>query len=149
VLSERAPHLTVEIANHLPDAPEVVGLRDRHFRALVRALIDHGAGRGLRLTPASHRALTAAGLVSPEGELTDLALRWIGRTSRGGQRAPIPLSTRIEVFTRDGFACVECGASERLQLDHRYPWSRGGSDDPSNLQTLCGSCNSSKGARVP
>lgn len=39
-------------------------------------------------------------------------------------------------------------ANESLSLDHIHPHSRGGSDQPENLQTLCRSCNSKKGARL-
>lgn len=41
-----------------------------------------------------------------------------------------------------------CGISEALTLDHIEPLSRGGSDDLENLQFLCRSHNSQKGARV-
>lgn len=47
--------------------------------------------------------------------------------------------------------CANCG--ERLNgkhdVDHIYPISKGGSNDPSNLQLLCGTCNRSKGAKDP
>lgn len=51
---------------------------------------------------------------------------------------------RAVIFERDGHACRICGATSNLVLDHVIPISRGGSDDPSNLQTLCWSCNSRK-----
>lgn len=54
---------------------------------------------------------------------------------------------RAPVFARDGYKCRICGATEKLVLDHIVPISKGGCDDPSNLQTLCWSCNSRKGAR--
>jgi hypothetical protein len=45
------------------------------------------------------------------------------------------------------FKCVECNAQEKLSIDHIQPVSKGGSDDLSNLQILCRSCNSKKGAK--
>ena len=40
--------------------------------------------------------------------------------------------------------CWVCLSTENLQVDHILPVSRGGTNDISNLTTLCGSCNSSK-----
>ena len=37
--------------------------------------------------------------------------------------------------------CVACGQSENLNHHHLVPRSIGGSDDDSNLITLCGSCH--------
>lgn len=51
-----------------------------------------------------------------------------------------------EVFARDDYQCQRCGSSDDLTIDHVLPFSHGGTADPSNLQTLCRSCNSSKGA---
>lgn len=47
--------------------------------------------------------------------------------------------------------CLRCGQREptiKLTPDHVVPLSRGGSNDISNIQPLCGSCNTSKGART-
>jgi hypothetical protein len=63
-------------------------------------------------------------------------------------RAHIPDALRSAVYERDGYACLHCGAMERLSLDHIHPWSLGGPDTLENLQTLCRPCNSRKGARV-
>lgn len=63
-------------------------------------------------------------------------------------RKAIPDALRQAVYDRDGNACLHCGATERLSLDHIHPWSLGGPDTLDNLQTLCRSCNSRKGARV-
>lgn len=64
------------------------------------------------------------------------------------RRAALKDATRQAVFDRDGHRCRSCGATQDLGVDHVVPWSRGGSDDPDNLQTLCRRCNASKGARV-
>ncbi len=59
----------------------------------------------------------------------------------------ISTRTRFEVFKRDGFRCIYCGASpvERpLHVDHVEPISKGGTDDPANLVTACAECNLGK-----
>lgn len=58
---------------------------------------------------------------------------------------------RFEVFKRDGFRCLYCGATpqeSRLVVDHVEPQSGGGSDDSANLATCCQSCNQGK-SNVP
>ena len=63
-------------------------------------------------------------------------------------RINLPKGLRHEVFKRDGYRCVECGASvddgATLHIDHIIPLSRGGSDELDNLQTLCKDCNMNK-----
>lgn len=51
---------------------------------------------------------------------------------------------RSEIFDRDGHACVYCGATDRLEVDHIIPMAKGGTDESHNLQTLCKPCNSGK-----
>ena len=63
-------------------------------------------------------------------------------------RPPIPAHVRAAVLERDGHVCLHCGTTENLSMDHVIPWSLGGPDTEDNLQTLCRSCNSKKGARV-
>ena len=45
---------------------------------------------------------------------------------------------REQVLERDGYRCVRCGATERLQADHI---DRLGPDALANYMTLCRSCN--------
>jgi HNH endonuclease len=65
-------------------------------------------------------------------------------------RPPIGKKLRFEVFKRDGFTCVYCGAQPPgviLHVDHVIPRANGGSDDIDNLVTACDGCNLGKGAR--
>lgn len=63
-------------------------------------------------------------------------------------RRKISGDVRTLVFERNKYRCVKCGSFEGLAVDHIYPYSLGGTDDPDNLQTLCRTCNSSKGNRI-
>lgn len=65
--------------------------------------------------------------------------------SRPQAKRRISAQVRRQVFERDKYRCRECESHIDLTLDHVVAESRGGSDDPSNLRTLCRSCNSKKG----
>lgn len=54
---------------------------------------------------------------------------------------------RFEIFKRDGFRCVYCGASPQdapLEADHVVAVANGGTNDPENLVTSCKTCNGGK-----
>ena len=54
---------------------------------------------------------------------------------------------RYEVLKKSAFHCELCGVAadiRALEVDHIIPRNLGGSDDPSNLQALCYSCNAMK-----
>jgi hypothetical protein len=54
---------------------------------------------------------------------------------------------RIQVLDRDGWVCAMCGKPAHT-VDHIYPRVKGGDMwAMDNLQSLCKSCNSSKGGR--
>jgi hypothetical protein len=67
------------------------------------------------------------------------------RTDKG---VTLPAELREFVFERDNWSCLRCQSVSDLTVDHIRPRALGGTDDLPNLQTLCRSCNSSKGARV-
>lgn len=49
------------------------------------------------------------------------------------------------VFKRDDYTCKYCGKrGGKLEVDHVIPFSKGGSDDLSNLVTSCRHCNAQK-----
>jgi hypothetical protein len=67
-------------------------------------------------------------------------------------RAPISRALRNQIYARDRYTCQKCGAKKgdlgvQLVIDHKKPVKRGGTNHPSNLQTLCSLCNSKKGAK--
>lgn len=63
-------------------------------------------------------------------------------------RRNLSRAERWAIFQRDGFACKHCGTDRDLSIDHIFPFSLGGTDDPDNLQTLCRRCNLRKSASV-
>jgi len=77
-------------------------------------------------------------------------MRTIMRTllTHNEPRARLPNRIRFSIMKRDRYRCRLCGrkASGRvvLEVDHRVPVSRGGSNKETNLWTLCSICNSGK-----
>ena len=67
------------------------------------------------------------------------------------QRKPIKPSLRFEILKRDDYRCQMCGVTAKdgatLEIDHIHPVSKGGTNDPDNLQVLCRDCNAGKGAQ--
>ncbi len=81
-------------------------------------------------------------------------------------RVALHAAVRAFVHFRDKFACQKCGVKSSfppadydgrteivtddmvlLVMDHIVPFSKGGTNHPSNFQTLCDPCNARKGAR--
>ena len=54
---------------------------------------------------------------------------------------------RDNIYKRDGYACVYCGANNKreLTLDHVIPQANGGGNSWKNLVTACKKCNGDKG----
>ena len=63
------------------------------------------------------------------------------------KKTPIPRTLRIAVFERDAYRCQRCGSWKQLAVDHRKPERLGGLAAMDNLQTLCRTCNLSKGTK--
>lgn len=65
-------------------------------------------------------------------------------------RNEITHKLRFEILERDQHRCKRCGASPKtdptveLVIDHIVPLSAGGTNDLTNLETLCHSCNEGK-----
>ena len=54
---------------------------------------------------------------------------------------------RRKEFIKRHPICADCQRRPTTDVDHKVPRSRGGSDDDSNLQGLCGFCHKQKTAR--
>lgn len=69
-----------------------------------------------------------------------------------GMRKAISERVRYEVLSRDGFRCKACGRTAddgvKIVVDHIRPVDWGGTNDISNLITLCEECNRGKKAWV-
>lgn len=89
----------------------------------------------LQLQPDEHPCIAAPGIVA---------------------RAYFPVWLKNAVFHRDKGRCQLCGCdltnilvpTARRHIDHMVPLRAGGTNDPTNFQLACESCNTSKGANV-
>lgn len=88
-------------------------------------------------------------------ETLDIPVDWGGalqtvyrQRTRFDRRKPLSVTQSLAVFDADGYRCRSCGTRKNLTVDHVIPWSKGGGDEPENLQTLCRSCNARKGDRL-
>lgn len=81
----------------------------------------------------------------PRKQLSEKQVKQINKTVDG---INVRTGIRWQVFERDDFKCVACGASALdgaiLHVDHILPRSKGGKDELSNFQTLCHLCNIGK-----
>jgi hypothetical protein len=83
----------------------------------------------------------------------DYAGRWIERRDANAMRAKAARDrVRMPIYDRDAGRCRYCGvavARDAFIVDHVYPMRRGGGDEPTNLATACGPCNTRKNNRTP
>jgi 5-methylcytosine-specific restriction endonuclease McrA len=63
------------------------------------------------------------------------------RPNRKSVRCRIGEPAYRRIVARDGGCCVYCGASDKLELDHLVPRSKGGQDSVENLVQACRTCN--------
>ena len=66
-------------------------------------------------------------------------------------RSALPKGLRHKILKRDRFSCQACGARApdvELEVDHKVPVSRGGTNEESNLITLCKDCNRGKSNKL-
>lgn len=118
------------------------GLPDLTLVESRRGLISQRIGYGVIHVDAAVDSLYDRGLIIPAPPvLTD-------STESPSRRKTLSVAARLSVFARNAYRCVSCGSEDNLSVDHIVPVSKGGTDHPDNLQTLCRSCNSRKGNRT-
>lgn len=66
---------------------------------------------------------------------------------------PLSSRERFRIFSRDRYKCQLCGRTAAdgdvvLEVDHKKPRSKGGTNRDENLWTLCFDCNRGKGAEM-
>jgi hypothetical protein len=130
-LEEEAAYLRIvnSIHKHKGPVPDVDRVLAGMFRTSTRK------ARALVL------ALMSAGKVVIEDGAIFL-LGW-SDVARPGIPAEIKADVRSEAI------CAYCGATEAVfEIDHIFPWSRGGSHERHNLTLACMPCNRSKGDKT-
>ena len=61
----------------------------------------------------------------------------------------IPSAVKVAVYRRDKGKCVQCGATDNLQFDHDFPFSKGGTSiTVENVRLLCARHNREKSDRI-
>ena len=110
----------------------------RRNQKLLRAIWGWGDGGGGGLLE----------IIAKEIGLPSAHEQAVRRPKPSYVKAVIPASVRTQVFERDSYRCVICGGFKGLACDHIFPESKGGETTFENLQTLCKSCNSKKGAKA-
>jgi hypothetical protein len=61
----------------------------------------------------------------------------------------IPRQLRRTLHQKAQHKCANCGSQHALEIDHIYPYARGGTHAPANLRVLCRNCNQRRAIRDP
>jgi len=81
----------------------------------------------------------------------DIEFIKVAKSNNTARNRNINEKDRLKVLKRDHYTCAKCGRSPATQrgcilhIDHIIPFSKGGSNEIENLQTLCDKCNLGKG----
>jgi len=71
----------------------------------------------------------------------------VARQRSTPKRKAISKKIRLLILERDGYRCCLCGRTvkeTKLEVDHKTPVAKGGTDSLNNLWTLCIDCNRGK-----
>jgi 5-methylcytosine-specific restriction endonuclease McrA len=149
------------IFGRLPNLEEVaikMPLTESRWAKTVGDILNHRGSADLWSTFHGKSELHCLSVVEDRTNLQEvLALEGASGPQskrKKSNRVGIGPKIRHEIFLRDCFTCQQCGASPRknqsvaIEVDHIMPVSKGGTNDKTNLQTLCDVCNSGKGNSV-
>jgi ATP adenylyltransferase len=147
------------------DIAKALLLRDNsqieYYERITKNMVGRVLTKNRGLTEKNKNSYTLNGFdnLSP-GEINDLIDICIGKideyieqrgdgiwSHRRKSAGVISGTIRYEVLKNAKFRCELCGISaeeKALEVDHIVPRNTGGSDDRSNLQALCYSCNAMK-----
>jgi len=70
------------------------------------------------------------------------------RARESGAAGDFTAEAWIQLKQRARYQCLCCRKKKKLTIDHVVPLSKGGTNDISNIQPLCRSCNSKKRTRL-
>ena len=112
------------------------------LRVTVNVSYTSAAGKN---TYRNDRVFTYKELIQCADEVIDALMKPKRR------KRTVSVKQRDRILRRDGYICQKCGAhgpgaggNAVLHVDHKIPFSLGGSDDDSNLWVLCEACNLGK-----
>jgi 5-methylcytosine-specific restriction endonuclease McrA len=87
-------------------------------------------------------------LKTPKGRESYIRTNMIRRSRMLGLVCDLTYTQWEEIKLSQNYRCAICGEEKPLTRDHIIPLSRGGAYTKSNIQGLCGSCNSIKHNRT-
>ena len=96
--------------------------------------------------PEKFRAWDAAyAKAHPEKRAATTARRRARKAGAAGTFTTEQWAARLDYY---GGKCIYCGTTDNIQIEHRIPLSRGGTNWPSNLIPACRSCNCKKNTKT-
>lgn len=132
-------------------------IKEHQFRAYSRYEIINGEVKSKYEKPVDKEVICGFSKSWGTGDRID-DFEWIKQTIEAGWNPadwgiiklakPFSEKVRQQIFKRDGYKCLQCGTTEKLEADHIKPREKGGESTLENGQTLCRSCNASKSNKI-
>lgn len=137
----RSERVAAEFCRAASELFESEGLQTATSETRIRRLLEHCEQRvGAELVAeAVGCSVSYARRFSYESGRGAFQRDW----SKAAQREKVSPGTRTRIINRDGGACLRCGREEpaELEVHHILPVSQGGTNEDSNLATLCSRCH--------